>query len=57
MLALTAVTSTQFDTERFYGYVTIDGSRHSGSDGFNNVVVAAGSTFTWTSDGSVNNTG
>ena len=51
------LTATQFDTETGYDYVTIGGIRYEGSTGPTGVAVAAGSTFTWRSDGSVTNAG
>lgn len=52
-----ALTSTEFHTETNYDYVTINGQRFEGTAGPNNVAVAAGSLFTWRSDGSVTNSG
>ena len=46
------VNATQFDTEPGYDHVTIDCTPYSGSNGPNDVRVAAGSTFTWSSDAS-----
>lgn len=51
------LTATQFDTERNFDYVTIGGARYEGTAGPDGVAVAAGSTFTWRSDGSVTNAG
>ena len=51
------VTATQFDTESGYDYVAIGGTRYQGRAGPNGVAVAAGSFFTWRSDGSVTNAG
>ena len=52
-----ALTSTEFHTEANYDYVTINGQRFQGTTGPSNVAVAAGSSFTWRSDGSVANSG
>ena len=53
-----ALTSTgTFRTETNYDYLTINGQRFQGTTGPNNVAVAAGSSFTWRSDGSIANTG
>ena len=46
-----------FETETFWDYVTIGGDRYQGSTGPDGVAVAAGSNFTWQSDGSVTNAG
>ena len=51
------LTATQFDTETGYDYITIGGIRYEGSTGPTGVAVAAGSTFTWLSDGSVTRAG
>ena len=51
------VTATQFDTESGYDWVNISGTRYQGRTGPNGVAVAAGSVFTWRSDGSVTNAG
>jgi hypothetical protein len=51
------VTTTVFGTESGYDFITIGGTRYSGSTGPMNVQVAAGSTVTWNSDGSVTGTG
>ena len=46
------LTATRFNTERGNDGVTIGGHSYSGSTGPSNVAVTAGSTFTWSSDGS-----
>ena len=48
------LTAIRFHTERSYDVVTIGGHSYSGSTGPSNVAiaVAAGSTFTWSSDNS-----
>ena len=51
------LTATEFDTESCCDHVTIAGERYVGAVGPSNVAVAAGSTFTWSSDGSVTNSG
>ena len=51
------LTATEFETESSYDYVTIDGTRYEGLIGPHGVVVSAGSTFQWQSDGSGNNAG
>ena len=51
------VTTTVFGTESCCDFITIGGTRYSGSTGPMNVQVAAGSTVTWNSDGSVTGTG
>merc|ERR1711965_1153725 len=53
--ALTA-TTTYFSTESNYDWITIAGTRFSGtstSSGPSNVAMASGQTMTWRSDGSV----
>ena len=52
-----ALTATHFDTEARYDLVTIGLVSYSGRAGPQNVPVAAGTTFTWRSDGSVSNSG
>ena len=51
------LTATQFRTESCCDYVTIGGNSYRGSTGPSNVVVAAGSNFTWRTDHSVTNEG
>ena len=51
------LTATQFDTEHEYDYVTIGEISYHGSTSPSGVAVAAGSNFTWRSDGSVVNAG
>ena len=46
------LTATRFNTESSFDVVTIGGHSYSGSTGPSNVAVTAGSTFTWSSDGS-----
>ena len=50
-------TTGMFSTESGFDYLTINGQRYEGSSGPNNVAVAAGSSFTWYSDGSEVRTG
>jgi hypothetical protein len=52
-----SATSTFFDTESGFDVITIAGTTHSGTNGFRNVAMAAGDTFTWSSDGSVTRAG
>ena len=49
--------TTFFNTETYWDYITIGGTRYSGTAGFSNVQMTAGDTFTWFSDGSVNGHG
>ena len=51
------LTATQFRTESCCDFVTIGGTRYRGSTGPRNVLVAAGSSFTWRTDHSVTNEG
>ena len=51
------VTASEFDTESGYDWVTIGDAQYQGSTGPISVAVAANSTFTWRSDGSVTNAG
>jgi len=51
------LTATEFDTESRYDYLTINGITYSGSDGPNNINVAAGSTISWASDTGINRAG
>ena len=51
------LTATSFSTESGYDYVTIGGQRFSGSTGPRGVSVAAGSSFSWHTDGSVTRSG
>lgn len=46
------LTATQFETESGYDYVTIGETQYQGRTGPSSVAVAAGSTFSWRSDGS-----
>ena len=45
--------TTFFNTETYWDYITLGGQRYSGSNGFANVMMAAQETFTWYTDGSV----
>ena len=47
------VSTTFFETETYWDYITIGGQRYSGTTGFANVMMAAQETFTWYTDGSV----
>ena len=47
------VTATYYNTENKLDYVTIGGTRYSGSTGPANVQMPAGSSLQWYSDGSV----
>ena len=51
------VTSTEFDTEEGYDFVTIGNATYSGSTGPMNVQVAAGTLVTWASDYDTNRAG
>ena len=53
-LASTGQFGTYFFTETYFDYVTIGGNRYSGTSGPENVNLAAGETFSWDSDVSVN---
>ena len=52
-----ALTATEFHTEVGFDYVRLNGDIYMGMDGPDNVLVRAGSSFTWRSDGSVTNSG
>merc|ERR1711871_291149 len=51
------VSSTYFQTEATFDYLTINGVQYSGETGPFNVMMAPQSNMTWSSDGSVNNGG
>jgi len=51
------LTATEFNTEKNFDEVTIGANQYSGSEGFSNIFVEAGSTFTWHSDSSVKGDG
>ena len=48
--AIISVSATTFDTEQKYDYITIGGTRYSGTSGPINVVMAAGETIMWHSN-------
>jgi hypothetical protein len=48
---------TAFSTEQTHDKLTVNGVQYSGTTGPGGVQVSAGSTITWTSDGSVTRTG
>ena len=44
------ISSTEFSTEPFFDYIMIGNSRLSGTTGVNNVALAEGATFKWSSE-------
>ena len=46
-------TATAFSTESYFDYVTIGGTRYSGTNGPVNVPMAAGAALSWFADGSI----
>ena len=57
VLSSGTLTATFFDTENRFDTITIGGTSYSGTAGPVGVAVAAGSYFTWRSDGSVTRAG
>ena len=51
------MTATEFQTEDYYDHITIGGVMYSGMSGPSNVLLAAGETFTWFSDYTMENRG
>ena len=51
------ISSTDFDTEAGYDYITIGDRRYTGNSGPDDVAVFQGSTFSWQSDASVSASG
>ena len=49
--AIISVSATTFDTEAYYDYITIGGTRYSGTSGPSDVVMAAGETIGGTAAG------
>ena len=49
--------TTFFNTETYWDYITIGGQQYSGTAGFASIPMAAQETFTWYTDGSVVNGG
>ena len=50
-------TASEFSTESYFDFLTIDAATYSGTTGPANVALSAGDSITWRSDSSVTNSG